>query len=303
MADPSSADSPWHSGELIWQSRVGSRQTMAATGRRLIRSFMPEQHRLFFTALPMLVIASEDHAGNIWASPLFGRPGFAQSPTPHLLTISLGYDVSRTMAQPVATGDVVGILGIDFQSRRRNRVNGRVTERTDSEFSLGVDQSFGNCPRYVTPRIPVENPGYRDSPCREFTSWDDELRRCISRADTCFIASTSRGLSDSTGHGADVSHRGGQPGFVGMDREQRLLIPDFPGNRFFNTLGNLEVYPRAGLLFIDFENGDILQLTTLAEVVDQSDAVAEPTSCRFVRLTLVKGRIWQSGSPLLWNTL
>ena len=56
-----------------------------------------------------------------------------------------------------------------------------------------------------------------------------------------------------------MSHRGGKPGFVGVTGDT-LAIPDFRGNRFYNTLGNLLGDPRAGLLFIDFASGDILQL-------------------------------------------
>ena len=56
-----------------------------------------------------------------------------------------------------------------------------------------------------------------------------------------------------------MSHRGGQPGFVDVQGNS-LTIPDFRGNRFFNTLGNLLGDPRAGLLFVDFTSGDLLQL-------------------------------------------
>ena len=56
-----------------------------------------------------------------------------------------------------------------------------------------------------------------------------------------------------------MSHRGGKPGFVGVQGDT-LAIPDFRGNRFYNTLGNLLGDPRAGLLFVDFASGDILQI-------------------------------------------
>ena len=36
----------------------------------------------------------------------------------------------------------------------------------------------------------------------------------------------------------DISHRGGRPGFVRVDGDV-LTIPDFRGNRYFNTLSNL----------------------------------------------------------------
>ena len=39
----------------------------------------------------------------------------------------------------------------------------------------------------------------------------------------------------------------------------------------FNTLGNLARYPRAGLLFVDFETGDLLQLTGRARILWEPD--------------------------------
>ena len=38
------------------------------------------------------------------------------------------------------------------------------------------------------------------------------------------------------------------------------MLPDFSGNQFFNTLGNLALEPRAGLLIPDFASGDLLQV-------------------------------------------
>jgi predicted pyridoxine 5'-phosphate oxidase superfamily flavin-nucleotide-binding protein len=86
---------------------------------------------------------------------------------------------------------------------------------------------------------------------------DDAARRVIEGADTFFVASRSR--SGLGGGGLDMSHRGGLPGFVAVQGDT-LVVPDFRGNRFFNTLGNLLGDPRAGLLFVDFASGDLLQL-------------------------------------------
>ena len=80
----------------------------------------------------------------------------------------------------------------------------------------------------------------------------------IETADTFFVASRSRAGIETDG-GLDISHRGGRPGFVAV-RGDTLVVPDFRGNRFFNTLGNLLGDPRAGLLFVDFATGDLLQL-------------------------------------------
>lgn len=64
----------------------------------------------------------------------------------------------------------------------------------------------------------------------------------------------------------DISHRGGRPGFVRVDQDT-LTIPDFAGNRYFNTLGNTLLYPRASLLFPGFPHGDVLQVQGCTEIV------------------------------------
>jgi hypothetical protein len=93
---------------------------------------------------------------------------------------------------------------------------------------------------------------------------DDAARRLIAAADTLFVASRSGPGSGEAG-GADISHRGGRPGFVRLAGDT-LTIPDFHGNGYFNTLGNLLGEPRAALLFIDFERGDLLQLQGTTEI-------------------------------------
>ena len=64
----------------------------------------------------------------------------------------------------------------------------------------------------------------------------------------------------------DASHRGGYPGFVEIIDGKRLRIPDYQGNSIFNTLGNIQLYSKAGLIFIDFERGVLLQITGDAKI-------------------------------------
>ncbi len=91
-----------------------------------------------------------------------------------------------------------------------------------------------------------------------------EVPQAISRADTFFIASAAR-TGEPEG-GVDISHRGGRPGFIRIEGDT-LSIPDFRGNRYFNTLGNLVSNPRAALLFVDFQRGDLLHLRGTTEIV------------------------------------
>jgi predicted pyridoxine 5'-phosphate oxidase superfamily flavin-nucleotide-binding protein len=161
------------------------------------------------------------------------------------------------------------MLGIDLSTRRRNRVNGEIVSIDEAGFSLHVDQSFGNCPKYIQPRqnagpAPAQGIG-ASGPVDSFTALDERARALISEADTFFVASYAPAI-DGIAQGADVSHRGGHAGFLGLSADGAIAVPDYPGNLFFNTLGNLMLNPRAGLLFVDFERGDLLQITGATEI-------------------------------------
>jgi hypothetical protein len=121
---------------------------------------------------------------------------------------------------------------------------------------------YGNCRRYLQERIFV---GHRETQAanekaRVATTLSASEQQQISHADTFFIA------TDNPEHGADVSHKGGNPGFVRVLDANRIAFPDYNGNSMFNTLGNVTVNPRAGLLFIDFDSGRTLQLTGRASI-------------------------------------
>ena len=66
--------------------------------------------------------------------------------------------------------------------------------------------------------------------------------------------------------GVDISHRGGRPGFIAVDGDT-LTIPDFHGNHYFNTLGNLLLDPRAALLFVDWSTGSLLHLSGRVDIL------------------------------------
>ncbi|MDY7023811.1 MAG: pyridoxamine 5'-phosphate oxidase family protein, partial [Cyanobacteriota bacterium] len=99
--------------------------------------------------------------------------------------------------------------------------------------------------------------------------------------------------------GVDVSHRGGKPGFVRIDQNNTLTVPDFVGNCHFNTFGNIELNPHAGLLFIDFEQGNLLYLTGDAEVIWEGAEIATYEGAeRLFRFQLEKGYRVEGSLPL-----
>jgi predicted pyridoxine 5'-phosphate oxidase superfamily flavin-nucleotide-binding protein len=156
QSDRQQPDSPFHAGELAVQERAGAAAQSAITGRRGIRDHMPDQHREFFAQLRLMLVGSVDASGQPWASVLVVQAGFVRSPDPRTL---------RTDAQPLPgdipgvnlhTGARLGSLGLEPQTRRRNRLNGAVAAVGAEGFPLGVTQSFGNCPRYIQGRISVK---------------------------------------------------------------------------------------------------------------------------------------------------
>lgn len=297
-------DQPFHAGELAMQERAGVRAQMAPLGARMIRDHMPDQHRELFGKLPTLLVGSLDAERRPWASMLAGRPGFVHSPDPRRLRIDARPDAADPLAAQLAPGTRLGLLGLEPATRRRNRMNGRVEALDAAGFSVAVEQSFGNCPQYIQAR----EPAWVDTPAPPAVRFDatlpDAAAALVRHADTLFIASAGRG--DGAADGVDVSHRGGRPGFVriqrGPDGGHRLSFPDFRGNNLFNTLGNLLAWPWAGLLFFDPATGDRLQLTGRASVDwDGPELAGFAGALRLVHVDVAAGAWAPAALPLRWS--
>jgi len=265
---PHEAD-PFHDGERAVQARAGSQAHMDAIGRRVMRAEMPDQHRHFFELLPFIALGAVTADGQPRATLLVGPgPGFVQSPGATRLRIGALPPADDPVAGLLHAGAAVGLLGIELPTRRRNRVNGQIAGIDAHGFDVDVTQSFGNCPRYIQrrARVAVDAAPETVPPAQTASRLDDAAAALVSAADTFFIATHAGG--DAAHHGSDVSHRGGRPGFVHVSDDGRVLTwPDFNGNGFFNTLGNLHAEPRAGLVFADFAGGALLHVEGRAEIV------------------------------------
>ncbi|MEZ6191717.1 MAG: pyridoxamine 5'-phosphate oxidase family protein [Phycisphaerales bacterium] len=250
----------FHEGELAVQARAGVSAAAQKVGR-IITPHLPKGADAFLDNLPILLIGGTDSEGQVWASALTGRPGFIRAAGPQSVEINAHPQPQDPLAQQPDDAPA-GFLAIDLATRQRFRFNGTAT-KTGSTLRVHVEQAYGNCPKYIQLREVV---AYEPTPPTEVatpavgTNLSDEDADLIRRADTFFIASTA------DGHGADVSHRGGPPGFVRVNEDNTLSFDDYPGNNMFQTLGNLTTDPRAGLLFIDFKTGTTLQLTGRAVV-------------------------------------
>lgn len=296
--------SPFHSGEHQAQERAGVREQMEAFGRKVIRTFMPDQHRAFFEKLPFIAVGHVDGEGWPWATMLIGTEGFLRSPDPETLRIEARPHPDDPLTKGMHVGSPIGVLGLDFATRRRNRLNARIQNIEASGFEVSVDQSFGNCPQYIQTRAfdfirdPAEKPRGRGEP---LSNLDEAATSLIERADTFFVSSYVTDKGNPRVEGVDISHRGGKPGFVKV-AGRKLTIPDFSGNFHFNTLGNFLINPRAGLVFVDFETGDVLMLTGTVQINwDSPEAKAFRGAERTWSFVLDHGLRLNDALPLRWT--
>jgi len=300
--------SPLHEGEIALQRRAGVHERMLPMARRVIRDFMPDQHREFFAQLPTLVVGGFDAELRPAATMLCGEPGFVHAPDPRSLHIELhGAAADDPVLPTLAPGSRLGVLGLQPQTRRRNRMNGIVVARDARHVAVAVEQSFGNCPQYIQAREPRARPGVAAASRRGGALLDAALVALVERADTFFIASAAAppgGLGGPT-RGVDVSHRGGRPGFVrcaAVDGRSVLTVPDYAGNNLFMTLGNLALNPACGLLFVDYDSGDLLHVRARGVVLwDDARVRPLPGAQRVLELT-VEASLWRPAAlPLRWT--
>lgn len=297
------AAAAWHEGERTLQQLTGVAARMAEVGQRVLRDHMPEQHRAFFPELPLLFTGTLAADGQPHASVLAGAPGFVSSPTPTLLRIAAKPLAGDPGAGHWIEGAPVGLLGLQAHTGRRNRMNGWIAQAGEA-LDVRVGQSFGNCPKYIQRREAVYTPLADDAVRVSRTPRLDQASlRLVRQADTLFIASAHPGARTprEPSEGVDISHRGGPPGFVRAE-DDRLLVPDYAGNTFFNTLGNLQLEPRCGLLFIDHALGARVHLACRARLRGEvPDAAQWPGALRLLQLQVLECVRIEGGLPLRWR--
>jgi hypothetical protein len=261
---------PFHQGELAVQEKAKVGERARNVGRGISKQ-IPAGALQFIEQQSLLAIGSVDVDGRVWASALFGRPGFLHAIDAQTLGIDLLKAVPAgddPLWNNLATNRQVGMVIIDLASRRRLRINGRLRETGETYFMVDVEQAYANCPKYIQRRLIKNMSTPTDSASEPIKHGRDlcaEQKQIIESADTFFVSSAH------PQHGVDASHRGGQPGFVHVTGDAQLRIPDYAGNNMFNTLGNFFAYPNAGLAFIDFSNNRLLQLTGKVDIIWQRD--------------------------------
>lgn len=247
----------FHEGEREMQHRTGEEAMANMNGAILSPNIMPGAIR-FLAQQPMIVLGSRDRNGDLWASPLFGEPGFVIAPNSQSVEMNLDKSLSvpgDPLWENIADDPNVGMIALELTTRKRIRINGRLY-RAGNRARLAVELAYPNCPKYIQRRRftgIIETSGPESATTG--TTLTAEHLQMIQTADTFFVASAH------PERGVDCSHRGGKPGFVQVLGGQELRIPDYAGNSMFNTLGNFITYPRAGIVFLDFDGGQVLSVT------------------------------------------
>lgn len=251
----------YHDGERRVQDLAGQRAAADRNGAGIDDRIVPGA-RAFLDDQQLIVLAAADANGELWTVVWFGTRGFVQSRDEGRtlwLDRSACAPLEADPLAPLLHPDArLGVLAIELETRRRLRVNGVVRVVDDRTLALDVRESFGNCPRYIAQRrlrpFDARAPSTSRAPAAG-SALDAARIATIRRSDTLFVGSRH------PERGADASHRGGEPGFVQVLDERTLRVPDYAGNGMFQTLGNLHVTGRAGLVFLDFDGRRLLHVT------------------------------------------
>jgi uncharacterized protein len=250
----------FHEGEVATQRRAGVETVAKRLENMLDAHDLSRGATQFLAAQRFAAITGRDRDGVLWISPLSGQPGFLHG-AGDTLRISAAPRQGDPLQSPVV-GQQVGLIAIDFATRRRMRINGTLAEADTTGMTVHVDQAYGNCPQYIHRHevdaavitAPSADP-------RRTTVLSTDEQAMIAAADTFFLGTTH------PTRGSDASHRGGPAGFVRVDSPGRLWWPDYPGNNMFNSFGNLAVDDEAALLFVDFDTGASLHVSGTARVL------------------------------------
>ena len=301
MEAPPIVNEPFHDGEIAIQDRAGERELARRHGAgiwsRLVPGALP-----FLARQRLLAVSAAGDDGQLWTSVWGGEPGFVMSADGHSVTIRRSLTQAShddPVLARIAIGRDLGMLAIELQSRRRLRINGSIEAISADQIDIHIRESFSNCPKYIQRRQPsdVSSTSSNRRSGERGQHIDAERRALLERADTAFVGSVH------AARGADVSHRGGAPGFIEVVDATTLRVPDYPGNSMFMTLGNFEVDPRASLAALDFERGHVVSFSGTARVRFETEDPSHPTggTGRYWDFTILEWIAFDLPAAIRWE--
>lgn len=260
----------YHAGQLAIQKKTGEEEI---ANRRLpkFQSTLHERSVRFIERQVLAFLGSEDASGDIWISLLVGERGFIHIPSLKEVKFDLSKVISNQsdiFFKNIETNPIVGLLFHEAAKRSRYKAWG-IARKEEDQVSFDITMGYKSCPKFIQrEKIEVPEDSKSVSPAyQNGTTLGTSEREWISSAHTFFIATqTKKGE-------IETSHKGGNPGFIEIQENGVLRIPDYFGNSIYNTLGNIYENPKAALLFVDYKKGETLQITGKAALeFDQNSA-------------------------------
>ena len=135
----------FHEGEIAVQRRAECAPTRGPLEGMLDPADLSGGAGRFLALRTFAVLTGRDRDDTLWISPLTGRPGFLDGAGTVLRVGALPPMVIRCPACPIP--QQVGLLVIDFATRRRMRINGELFDCGNAGIlAVSVQQAYGNCP-------------------------------------------------------------------------------------------------------------------------------------------------------------
>ena len=268
-----------HEGELRVQARRRAPPELTEAIRGVIHDEMSRQHVAYYARLQYLPLGVLDESGRPWVTILCNPETTAHSTELLVVRARVNTDdpFVRAVCSPMPGARLFAGVAIDFTTRSRVKLSGSVDAATlegrSLTLALRANEHMGNCPKYITVRDlrpTVRTPNTTPLGAELSSAARDILRR----ASTIFIA-TRHTDSDPSESDLGLNHRGGPKGFLRSFDDERgthLVLPDYSGNRFYQSLGNVETDPVMGVAIPDFTTGAMLQVTGRARNLFDEDA-------------------------------
>jgi ferredoxin-NADP reductase/predicted pyridoxine 5'-phosphate oxidase superfamily flavin-nucleotide-binding protein len=274
---------------------------------------------------PLLALGTLDAQNRPWTTLWGGEPGFSEPLGGGVVGTRAIVDGSNDPVVEALVGGspkgeavqgnqkMVSGLTIDLVTRKRVKIFGRMVagalgdveaegaggaEHADGpaikqdqiQLATKIEQSMGNCPKYLN-QYEIQPSPVRSKLIAKGSSLSPDAKDLISKADMFF-------LSSSTAEDMDTNHRGGPPGFVRILSDTEIVYPEYSGNRLYQTLGNLQLNPKVGIVFPDYGTGNVVYLTGTAEILVREEAAALlPGSNLALKIRIDEVRSVESGLP------
>lgn len=319
--------SEWHEGEKA----IHKRAHLDFREDNPTSPFLTPMAAHQISRYPLMAIGTLDEHDRPWCT-LWGsgEPPLSQPVAQSVIAIKSSVDASfdpvvqaiwkgkdnGEIIREEGKGRLVSGLSISLEERGRVKLAGRLIagaldanstpegQSNEHEGKSGsiqlvakIDQSLGNCPKYLNKKT-ITSSAPKPVLLSESPHLSQEALDLIERADMFFVASVHEHED------MDANHRGGPPGFIRIEQPENpdegsiLVWPEYSGNNLYQTLGNLEATPKAGLVIPDFDTGDVLYLTGTTKILVGAEASRVIAKTKLaVRLNITAARLVQNGLP------